>query len=373
MMDNRNIKLANNIIKNSINLKSKDNLLIDVIGKDGIELANEIFKQSKEIDAIPKINLISYENLKCFLINASEEKIVEYGKKDYERMKKMQAYIGISAPKSDRVLEGVPQKKIELYNKYYTALVHLDQRVKYTKWCILGYPNDYFASKNNMTLNDFKDFYYNVCNVDYAKMKTAMKPLKELMNKTDRVHIIAPGTDLYFSIKDIPSEMYYGTFNIPDGEVATCPIKNSVNGYITYNTKTKYNDIIFENIKFEFIDGKIINATAKEYTEELNKILDTDAGARYIGEFAFGLNPYVDNTMCDTLFDEKINGSFHLTPGMALEESDNGNKSAIHWDIVKILRKEYGGGEIYFDNRLIMKDGKFIIKNLKNLNPENLK
>ena len=265
------------------------------------------------------------------------------------------------------------KEKLELYNKYYTALVHLEQRVKHTKWCILRYPNEYFAKKSNMTLNEFKDFYYNVCNVDYNKMKIAMEPLKELMNKTDKVHIVAPGTDLTFSINGIPAEKYYGTFNIPDGEVATCPVKNSVNGYITYNTKTKYNDIIFEDIKFDFINGKIVKATAKENSKELNEILDTDDGARYIGEFAFGLNPYVNNTMCDTLFDEKINGSFHLTPGMALEESDNGNRSAIHWDIVKILRKEFGGGEIYFDDILIMKDGKFILEELKELNAENLK
>ena len=176
-----------------------------------------------------------------------------------------------------------------------------------------------------------------------------------------------------FSIKGIPTEKYFGTFNIPDGEVATCPVKNSVNGYITYNTKTKYNNIVFENIKFEFKNGKIIKATSKENKKELNDILNTDRGARYIGEFAFGLNPYINNVMCDTLFDEKINGSFHFTPGMALKESDNGNRSAIHWDIVKILRKEFGGGEIYFDNKLIMKDGKFVLKELERLNPENLK
>ena len=372
-MDNRNVKLAHNLIQNSISLSKYDNILIEVIGEDGLELANEIIKEAKKINANPHLNIINYENLRNFLINASKEDIIEYGKKDYETMKKMQAYIGISAPTSDKILEGVSQEKLEIYNKYYTALVHLEQRVKHTKWCILRYPNEYFARKSNMTLDEFKDFYYNVCNVDYNKMKIAMEPLKELMSKTDKVHIVAPETDLTFSIKGIPAEKYYGTFNIPDGEVATCPVKNSVNGYITYNTKTKYNGIIFENIRFDFKEGKIVKAFEKEHSKELNEILDTDDGARYIGEFAFGLNPYVNNTMFDTLFDEKINGSFHLTPGMALEESDNGNRSAIHWDIVKILRKEFGGGEIYFDDVLIMKDGKFVIDELKTLNAENLK
>ncbi len=372
-MDIRNEELAHNLINNSISLTEGDNLLVEAIGEDGLELANVIIKQAGIINARPTLNIIKYDELKEFLINASEKEIIEYGKKDYERMQKMQAYIGISAPTTDKPLEGVPQEKLEAYNKYYTALVHLEQRVKHTKWCILRYPNEYFANKSKMTLDEFKDFYYNVCTVDYNKMKIAMEPLRKLMNKTDKVHIIAPETDIIFSIKGIPSEKYYGTFNIPDGEVATCPVKNSVNGYITYNTKTKYNNLIFENIRFDFIDGKIVKATAKENSKELNEILDTDEGARYIGEFAFGLNPYINNTMCDTLFDEKINGSFHFTPGMALEESDNGNRSAIHWDIVKILRKEFGGGEIYFDEVLIMKDGIFVLDELKALNPEKLK
>ena len=372
-MDNRNEKLAHNLIYNSISLRKNENVLVEVIGEDGLGLANEVVKQAKMINANPQLNVINYKDLSDFLITATKEDIIEYGRKDYERMKKMHAYIGISALTSDKVLEGVSREKLELYNKHYTALVHLEQRVKHTKWCILRYPNEYFARKNNMTLKEFKDFYYNVCNVDYNKMKNAMEPLKNLMNKTDKVQILAPGTNLTFSIKGIPAQKYYGTFNIPDGEVATCPVKNSVNGYITYNTKTKYNDIIFQDIRFDFRDGKIIKATAKDKIKELNEILDTDDGARYIGEFAFGLNPYINNTMCDTLFDEKINGSFHLTPGTALEESDNGNRSAIHWDIVKILRKNFGGGEIYFDNILIMKDGKFILEELKELNAENLK
>lgn len=224
-MDNRNEKLAHNLIYNSISLNENENILVEVIGEDGLELANEIIKQAKIINAKPHLNIINYENLRNFLINATEEDIIEYGKKDYEIMKKMQAYIGISAPTLDKSLNGVSQEKLELYNKYYTALVHLEQRVKHTRWCILRYPNEYFAKKSNMTLNEFKDFYYNVCNVDYNKMKIAMEPLKELMNKTDKVHIVAPGTDLTFSIKGIPSEKYYGTFNIPDGEVATCPVK----------------------------------------------------------------------------------------------------------------------------------------------------
>lgn len=298
-MDKRNIKFAKNILDNSISLTKEENLLVELIGEDGLELANEILSQAKKIGAKAILNIVKYDELKKFLINASEKEIIEYGRKDYERMKEMQAYIGISSQSIDKPLDGVPIKKIEMYNKYYTALVHLKQRAKHTKWCILRYPNKYFASKSGMELDEFKDFYYNVNTINYDKFKSLMEPLKKLMNKTDKVHIISSDTDLTFSIKGIPAEKYYGTFNLPDGEVATAPIKKSVNGYITYNTKTKYNNIIFENIRFDFVNGKIV--------------------------------------------------------------------------IVKILKKEYGGGEVYFDDNLIMKDGKFVPKELKILNIENLK
>lgn len=227
------------------------------------------------------------------------------------------------------------------------------------------------AQMSKMNKDEFEDFFFNVCNIDYAKMSKAMEALKELLNKTDKVHIIGEGTDLTFGVKGIPAEKYTGTFNIPDGEVASAPVKTSVNGYITYNTETSYNGILFNNIKFEFKDGKIIKATSNK-TKELNEILDIDEGARYIGEFAFGLNPYIEKTIGDTLFDEKIKGSFHFTPGDSLEESDNGNRSSIHWDIVNIQTPEYGGGEIYFDDVLIRKDGKFVLQELEGLNPENL-
>lgn len=266
---------------------------------------------------------------------------------------------------------GIDENNLQIYNKYYREPVHIKERVQNTKWCILRYPTNAMAQMSNMSYEEFEDFYFNVCTIDYAKMSKAMDNLVVLMNKTKNVHIVGPGTDLKFSIDGMLAQKYMGTFNIPDGEVATAPVKTSVNGYITYNTETRYNGILFNNIRFEFENGKIVKATSNE-TKEMNEILDTDEGARYIGEFALGLNPYIEKPMCDTLFDEKIKGSFHFTPGEALEESDNGNRSAIHWDIVNIQTPEYGGGEIYFDDVLIRKDGRFVLKELEQLNPENL-
>lgn len=371
MKDIRYEKLANNLLKYSVNIKQGENILVEILGEDGIPLAKEIIKKAKDIGARPYFNIINYEVLRVFLENADEEQIKIYAKHDETRMKEMDAYIGIRASENTSELNTVSKEVMELYNKYYTLPVHFEQRVKHTKWCILRYPNNSMAQMSKMSTDEFEDFFFNVCNLDYSKMSKAMENLKELMNKTDKVHILGQDTDLTFSIKGIPAEKYMGTFNIPDGEVATAPIKNSVNGYITYNTETTYNGISFNNIRFEFKEGKIVKATANK-EKEINEILDTDEGSRYIGEFAIGLNPYIEKPIGDTLFDEKIKGSFHFTPGDSIEESDNGNRSSIHWDIVNIQTKEYGGGEIYFDDILIRKDGRFVLPKLDCLNPENL-
>lgn len=371
MQDLRIQKLAKKLLNYSVDLKKGENILIEILGEDAMPLGKELIKQAESIGANPVFNIINYQLLREMLKNTSEEQIKLYAKHDLQRMKDMDAYIGIRASSNTAELNGITKEKIEMYNKYYTLPVHFEERVKNTKWCILRYPNNSMAQMSNMSLEEFEDFYFNVCTLDYEKMSKAMDSLVNLMNKTDKVHIIGPGTDLTFSIKGIPAEKYMGTFNIPDGEVATAPVKNSVNGYITYNTETRYNGILFNNIRFEFENGKIIKATSNK-EKELNEILDTDEGARYIGEFAIGLNPYIEKPIGDTLFDEKIKGSFHFTPGDSLEKSDNGNRSAIHWDIVNIQRPEHGGGEIYFDDVLIRKDGIFVLEELKCLNPDNL-
>ena len=223
-----------------------------------------------------------------------------------------------------------------------------------------------------MSTEAFEDFYFDVCTMDYLKMAKAMIPLKKRFDAADKVHIVSPGTDLKFSIKGIGGLLAEGRRNIPDGEVFTAPVKNSVQGVIEYNAPTIYAGSKFEKNRLEFKDGKIINATGSN-TKRLNEILDTDAGARYVGEFAMGFNPYITNPMCDILFDEKISGSIHFTPGQAYEQADNGNRSAVHWDMVLIQRPEWGGGEIWFDGQLIRKDGLFVPKDLQPLNPGNLK
>lgn len=286
---------------------------------------------------------------------------------DLARIKKMQVYIGIRGSHNITELSDVPEKSMKLLSS--TLRPAIDHRVNKTRWVVLRWPTPAMAQQAQMSTEAFEDFFFRVTTFDYARMKTGMNALKKLMEKTDRVHIKGPGTDLRFSIKKIGAVACGGEFNIPDGEVFSCPVKNSVEGHITFNAPTVYRGMAFDQIHLKFDEGKIICATANN-TEALNKILNTDAGARYIGEFSLGFHPLILHPMRDILFDEKIAGSFHFTPGQAYEVAGNGNKSAVHWDMVAIQRKDYGGGEIWFDGKLIRKDGLFLPKALQALNPD---
>lgn len=371
MKDDRIVTLAKKLINYSCALNKGEKVLIECIGLE-TPLVTELVKQTYLADAIPFVTIKDKEVDRAVLMNCTEEQMDMVSKYEAARMSDMDAYIGVRSGNNITQLSDVPSEKMSIYNKNFWNKVHGQIRVPSTKWVVLRYPSASMAQSANTSTEAFEDFYFDVCNLDYSKMSKAMNPLKVLLDRTDKVKLIGVGTDLTFSIKGIESIKCDGKLNIPDGEVYTAPVKNSVNGYITYNAASEYQGFTFENIRLEFKNGKIIKATAND-NERINKVFDTDEGARYVGEFAIGVNPFILKPMKDTLFDEKIAGSIHFTPGACYDDCSNGNKSAIHWDLVYIQRPEYGGGEIYFDDVLIRKDGMFVIDDLKCLNPENLK
>jgi aminopeptidase len=302
---------------------------------------------------------------RALALEASDRQLNIIASHELARMKKMNAYIAMRGSHNITELADVPAEKMQLIGKKMRPVQ--DQRVKRTKWVVLRWPTPSMAQLAGMSTEAFEDFFFDVCTLDYRKLQPGMKALKGLMEKTDRVQIKGPGTDLNFSIKGIPAIICGGDRNIPDGEVFTAPVKDSVEGQLTFNAPSIYQGTAFDGIQLSFKRGKIVEASANE-TEKLNKILDSDTGARYIGEFSLGFNPRVFQPMRDILFDEKIAGSFHFTPGQAYEEADNGNRSQVHWDMVNIQRPDYGGGEIYFDGKLIRKNGEFLPKQLRSLN-----
>ena len=370
-MDTRTSTLAQNLIRYSTDLQPGEKILIEMFD-DALPLAQALIEEAYRAGGVPFLSLKNNRLQRKLLSGASEEQLQAIAGWESERMRSMQAYLGIRASDNISELSDVPAEKLKLYQQHWFKPVHSEIRVKNTKWCVLRWPNSSMAQLAGMSSEAFEDFYYNVCNLDYANMDRAMTPLVEIMEKTDRVRIVGPGTDLNFSIKGITVVKCSGLRNIPDGEVYTAPVRDSVNGTLAYNTPSIYQGTTYENVHLTFENGRITNSTSN-LTERIIEVFNTDEGSRYVGEFALGVNPYISRPMKDTLFDEKIQGSFHFTPGNAYEEADNGNRSAIHWDLVCIQTPEWGGGEIWFDDKLVRKDGRFVISELTALNPENLK
>ena len=370
MTDPRITKLAENLINNAIALKAGENILIETTDTPD-EVSTELVKAVAKVGGNAFVHNYRGRVRREMIKSATVEQMKLQADLAMAEMQKMQAYIAIRG--AENALENcdIDGKQMMNYRKITEPV--LNYRVDKTRWCVLRWPNPSMAQGAKMSSEAFEDFYFEACLADYPKMAAAAQNLVDLMNRTDKVRLVANGTDLTFSIKDIPAIPCCGNMNIPDGEVYTAPVRNSVNGVIHYNTPTLYAGKYLSNIRLELKDGKIVNATCESGDNvALNALFDTDEGGRYVGEFAIGFNPFVNAPMCDILFDEKIAGSIHFTPGRCYEEAPNGNISAIHWDLVLIMRPEYGGGEIWFDDKLIRKDGIFVVDELKCLNPDQL-
>jgi len=369
MTDPRYAKLARLLIEYSTRLKRGERVLIEVIDVPD-EFSVELMRAARKAGAIPIIEVRHSRVTREIIRDTDASHAAVVREIELARMKRMQAYIAIRGAANASENADVASDRMTLYSK--TLRPVMNHRVNKTRWVVLRWPSPSMAQSAGMSTEAFENLYFDVCTMNYARMAKAMLPLEKRMKKTNQVHLKAPGTDLRFSIKGIGAVMCEGLRNIPDGEVFSCPVKDSVQGQITFNTPTIYSGTKFENVRLEFKDGRIVNASSSN-TRRLNEILDTDAGARYIGEFSLGFNPFILNPMCDILFDEKIAGSLHFTPGQAYEVADNGNRSAVHWDMVLIQRKEWGGGEVWFDGELVRKNGLFVPKDLQALNPENLR
>ncbi len=370
MHDPRLDELANVLTTHSTEIQPGECVLIE-----GIEIPQEmviaLIRAVRKAGGIPIVELKQTRIHRELIRGADDAGIKLIGDYEIYRIKKVQAYIGIRGSENISEMSDVPSEAMQRYQKYWQRPLN-DIRVPKTKWVVLRWPLPAMAQQAKMSTEAFEDYYFEVCTMDYSRMARAMKPLKALMEATDAVHIRGEGTDLRFSIKDIPVIPCAGEKNIPDGECFTAPVRESVNGTIRFNTPTIYQGTTFTDIQLRFEAGKIVEASANN-TDKLNAILDTDEGARYIGEFSIAFNPYITTPMLDILFDEKIAGSFHFTPGQAYEEADNGVRSAVHWDMVMQQTPEQGGGEIIFDGTTVRKDGRFVHPDLAALNPENLK
>ncbi|MBI5707201.1 MAG: aminopeptidase [Armatimonadetes bacterium] len=372
MIDPRVTKLAKLLATHSTDLSARDSVLIHAFDIPSEALA-EMVRVAQETGAKVAVRIEDNRVKRQLMLGMTEPNASLIADIEKHEMEQMTAYISMRGAANSMEMGDVPSDTTAMWSRVYATPVVFETRVPKTKWVALRWPNGGMAQQAGLSTQAFEDFYFDVCTLDYKKMERACEPLKELMDKTDHVKIVGPGTDFEFSIKGIGSVPCVGHRNIPDGECFSCPTPDSANGVVQYNTSSLYQGSVFKDVRYVVKNGKIVEATAGPMTDKLNQILDTDEGARRFGEWSLGFNPYVLHPMLDTLFDEKIAGSFHLTPGNSYPPpGGNGNKSAIHWDKVVIQRSEYGGGEIWFDGRLVRKDGLFVLPELEGLNPKNL-
>ncbi len=372
MKDPRHAQLAEQLVGYSVNVQPGEVVYIELKGLETMYIGRELIRAVTEAGGVPFWYYNDEDLSRGFMKSASEEQFKLWGAFHKKAMQNSDCYIAIRGSSNPFDHKDVDGDRMKWYSTAYWDEVH-SVRVREKKWVVLRYPNASMAIQAERPTDDLEDFYYRVCCFDYAKMSKAMDPLHDLLCRTDKVEITGPGTELSFSIKDIGAVKCDGHRNVPDGEVYSCPVRDSVNGVITYNAATMRSGQLFRNVRFECKDGKIVDASCDGDSDKLNEILDTDEGARHFGEFALGVNPYITAPMLDTLFDEKIGGSFHLTPGQAYPATDNGNRSAVHWDLVSIQTPEWGGGEIRFDGVTVRRDGLFTLPELEGLNPDNLK
>lgn len=372
-MNPRAAKLADIAVNYSTKVKLGDIVFIHARGFDTRDLAEAILVETVKAGGVPYLHFDEDRALRRLLRQADETILKKMGEFLLLEMKQAQVYIGIRGTDNVFELSDVPKEKLAWYDKYIVGPVHIEQRCKHTRWVVMRYPNAAMCQLAQQSTEAFEEFYYDVCCLDYSKMKEAVQPLVELMNRTDQVRIVAPETDLRFSIKDIPAIHCSGEMNIPDGECFTAPVRDSVNGTIRFNTPSVHEGIQYDYAKLTFEKGKAVGIESGSNTDRLVSVLTADEGSSYFGEFSLGYNPYILTPMKDTLFDEKIAGSLHMALGACYDEAPNGNKSTLHWDMVLIQRPEYGGGEVYFDDVLIRKDGLFVLPELEGLNPDRLK
>jgi len=370
MRDPRNARLADVIVRHSTQLQPGERVLVEAFDvADGLVL--DLVDAVHRARAIPFVALRSNAVNRALIRGGGDAQFQLQAEVELFQMQKVEAYVGLRGTLNSSELSDVPSERMADYTRLVMRPVHTGYRVEHTRWVVLRYPTPSMAQMANMSTDQFEDLFYKVCTLDYARMSDAMQPLAARMARTDRVRLKGPGTDLTFSIKGIGVVPCEGRRNLPDGECFTAPVRDSVHGTIAYNTPSLYQGTTFDSLRFTFEGGRIVKAEG-EPADRLAAVLDSDEGARYVGEFSLGFNPLITTPMKDTLFDEKIAGSLHFTPGQAYSTADNGNRSQVHWDLVLIQRPEYGGGEVWFDDELVRKDGRFVVPELEGLNPERL-
>lgn len=365
-------KLAKILLHHSVKIKPKETVTITTSDIGSTPLVKAVYIEALKAGAFPIV-----DTMFDFFINRNVANGLSY--QFYKHANPWQqnyipeklfsslvdwtdAFIRIVSINNTKELTQVPKEKItnrmKLVRPYFDTLINRD------RWILTYYPTEGMALEASMSYDALLEFYFKACLVDYGKMKQSLSKIEGVLDKAKTVQIIGKNTDLTFSVEGRLAKAAYGQRNIPDGEVFLAPVHQTVNGHVYFDFPSIYSGSEMSGIYMEFKNGKVIKAKAEQGQAEVDAILSTDEGARYLGELGIGTNYNIKRAMKNTLFDEKIGGTIHLALGRSYEEErggapKNGNISAIHWDIVKNMKLK--GSVLSLDGRPLLKEGKFLI------------
>jgi aminopeptidase len=371
LADPRETKLAELLVDYSIGLEPGENVCLLTDSVQTLPLFSEVYKIIIIRGGYPYPHIaldphIGFEGMDyTWMKYTSDGQLQHLSQIRFDEMRAMDAYIRIGAPANKVDLAGIDPERIALRRRTTKSI--LDERLR-KKWVATRFPTPALAQAANMSTEDFADFFYHACLIDWNEQNRLQDAIKQRFDRGKVVRILGEETDLYLQIEgrkvkkcvgnceyNQELQRFEGT-NMPDGEIFFGPVEDYTHGYIKYTYPYNMQGQRIDGIFLKFEHGKIVEFTAEKNQKALTALLNTDDGARRLGECGIGTNPGITQFMDELLFDEKILGTVHITPGSSYEGRGL-NESAIHADIVKDLRLEYGGGEIQIDGETVQKNG----------------
>jgi len=367
MSDPRAEKLAQVLVNYSIGVKPGDRVLVQG-GTVAAPLLKAVVKEillaggfPLTIAQVPDISRLAYEY-------GSDEQLQHIPEPMKVVFETYDSVISLMSAENTKAMSGIPPEKMALVSQAQSSL--FGTMMKRTaegsfRWVGTLYPTNAYAQDAEMSLDEYADFVYGACLPDmddpvgyWRGVEAKQQKIVDWLNPKNTIRVEAPGVDLRMSIEGRTFVNCCGERNMPDGEVFTGPVEDSVEGHVRFSYPTTYQGRKLEGVELRFEKGKVVEASAEKGEDFLLKTIDTDKGSRYVGEFAIGTNKGITRATGNTLFDEKINGSFHMALGRGMPETGSKNESGIHWDMVCSL---VDGGKIWADDELFYENGKFKI------------
>jgi len=355
-MDKRWAQLGDLLVNYSMAVKPGEKVMIAFVEVETYPLVHAIYRSCLQAGALPQVQFLSEELNRLALVHGTPEQIGWVPEIEAYGMEWADVYFGLRGAHNLDVFWDIPAEKLSLLRQAMGKISTL--RWQKTRWCLLRVPNAALAHQAGVDEETITDMFFNACFLDWPVVSQEWRRWADDLTKGDQIRIVGKGTDLSFSTEGRKWDVAAGHSNMPDGEIATAPVESTIDGVIYFDFPGVLGGRLVHDIRLRWEQGKLVEATSSTNQDFLRSVLNTDAGASLIGEFAIGTNPEVNYFCKDILIDEKIGGTLHIALGRAYPKVGGTNQSAIHWDIIKDMRQE---GEIYLDGELVFRNGKVLL------------